>query len=138
MKPTTRRPRGFTLVELMIGVAVLAILSGVALPSYLSQVQKARRAEARSALTAAAQAMERWYSERSTYAGATLGTSGVYPSASTNGYYTLSIVSQSAAGFALQASPAGPQLADACGSFSYDQTGARTVSGGTLSVAACW
>jgi type IV pilus assembly protein PilE len=133
-----RGTRGFTLIELMIAVAVLGILSGVAYPSYLSQVKKARRADARAALTAAAQSMERWYTERSTYAGATLGTSGIYPTTSTNGFYTLSIVSQTAAGFSLQAAPAGAQAGDACGSFTYDQTGTKGVSGGTLGFSACW
>ena len=133
-----RQQRGFTLIELMIAVAVLGLLARLAYPSYVAQISKSRRADAKTALTAAAQAMERWYTERSTYAGAALGSSGVYASTSTNGYYTLSITTQTAAAFTLTATPAGAQANDACGSFSYDQTGTKGVSGGTLAASACW
>ncbi|MDE1927568.1 MAG: type IV pilin protein [Burkholderiales bacterium] len=130
--------RGFTLIELMVAVAVVGILAAIAYPSYLGQIQKSRRADARAALVAAAQALERFYSERSTYAGATLGSSGVYPAASQNGYYTLSITAQSAAGFTLAATPTGNQASDACDVFTYDQTGTKGNSGGTLGAASCW
>ena len=138
MRLRSGRVRGFTLIELMITVAVIGILAGVAYPSYLSQVMKSRRSDAKTALTAAAQAMERWYTERSTYAGATLGAAGIYPSASTNGYYALTITAQTAAGFTLRATSAGVQANDACGSFTYDQTGTKGVVGGTLAANACW
>ena len=133
-----RRQSGFTLIELMIAVAIIGVLARLAYPAYTAQIMKSRRSEAKTGLTAAAQAMERWYTERSTYVGAALGPSGIYASSSTNGYYTLSISSQTAAGFTLTATPGGSQANDACGTFSYDQTGTKTVSGGTLSASACW
>ena len=129
---------GFTLIELMITVAVVAVLAGVAYPTYMSQVMKSRRSDAKAALTAAAQAMERYYTERSTYVGAALGAAGLYPSSSTNGYYTLAITVQTAAAFTLTATPAGAQANDACAAFTYDQTGTKGVAGGTLAAAACW
>ena len=55
--------RGFTLVELMITVAILGILVSVALPSYLDSVRKGRRADAQSVLLEASQFMERYATE---------------------------------------------------------------------------
>jgi type IV pilus assembly protein PilE len=133
-----QRQAGFTLIELMVTVAVIGILAGVAYPSYTKQIAKSRRSDARAALVAAAQAMERWYSERATYAGATLGSGGIYAGSSVNGFYTLSIATQSASSFSLQATPAGVQTGDACGSFTYDQAGSKGVTGGSLTASACW
>ena len=83
------RQRGFTLVEVMIACAIVAILAALAYPSYINAMQKSRRSDAKSALVGAAGQMERYFTERSTYATATLGSGGVYPSTSLNGYYTL-------------------------------------------------
>ena len=58
---------GFTLIELMITVAVIAILSAVAYPSYTSYVAKGRRAECRSGLLQVAQQQERYYSQFNSY-----------------------------------------------------------------------
>ncbi|MDE2369682.1 MAG: type IV pilin protein [Burkholderiales bacterium] len=140
------RQRGFTLIELMVAVAVIGVLGAVAYPSYLGQIAKSRRSDAKSALLATAQSLERYYSERSTYAGATLGAgcpgnaaapSCVAPAASGNGFYTIAITAQSAAGFTIQATPTGTQAGDACGSYTYDQTGTKGVTG-ALAAASCW
>jgi type IV pilus assembly protein PilE len=61
------RQRGFTLIELMITVAVIGILSAIALPSYQSYVERSRRADGRAALLRAAQWMERAASVRGQY-----------------------------------------------------------------------
>ena len=67
--PTRRyRRRGFTLIELMIAVVVVALLASVALPSFLDSMRKSRRSEAFGALTQVQQAQERWRSNRATYA----------------------------------------------------------------------
>jgi len=58
---------GFTLIELMVVVAVIAILVGVAYPSYQDHVRKAKRAEGKTALLKAAQVLERYYSDNNTY-----------------------------------------------------------------------
>jgi type IV pilus assembly protein PilE len=58
---------GFTLIELMTVVVVIAILGAVAYPSYLDHVRKAKRAEGKTALLKAAQVLERAYSDRATY-----------------------------------------------------------------------
>ena len=130
--------RGFTLIELMVAVALVAVLAAVAYPSYQSQIKKSHRSDAKTALVSAAQAMERYFSEHATYVGATLGSTGVYASTSVNGYYALSLGSLTASGFTLTAAPAGSQSNDDCGSFTLDQIGNKGVSGGSLSASSCW
>lgn len=129
--------RGLTLIELMIVLAVGAILVAVAYPSYTAQLAKGRRADAKQGLVELAQVLERWYSERGTYAGATLGSGGIYPSSSRGGYYTLRIVSATADAYAITAAPTGVQASDGCGTFGYNQVGTASVSG-TTPLAQCW
>lgn len=140
MAPVSKRlTRGFTLIELMIAVAVLAILAAVAYPSYRDQITKSHRADAKSALLALAQRLERFYTERSTYAGAALGAAGIYPNKSDQGYYNLSITAQNADGFTIKATPTGQQAGDKCGSYLFNQLGQKTLDvDATLTVAACW
>lgn len=132
------RHRGFTLIELLIALAVVAILSAVAYPSYTSHMAKGRRVDGKQAMLELAQRMERFYTERGTYAGATLGVTGIYGTVSPGGYYSLAIASQSVDGFAITASPRSQQVGDACGSFGYNQLGVQSVSGATLSTTSCW
>jgi len=136
-----RTPRcGFTLIELAIGLVVVAMLSAMAYPSYTAYMSRSRRADAKQSLLELAQRLERYYTERGTYAGATLGgTNGIYPASSTAGYYTLSIGTQTADGFTISATPTGAQTGDACAAFGYNQLGEQSVSNAaTLSAGKCW
>lgn len=134
---------GMTLIELMIVVALLAILGSIAIPSYQSYVQKARRADARGALTNAAQMLERYATEN-----ASKGyKDAVVPATSENGHYTLTFSTPNTASawtYTLKAEPAGSQRQDACGSYTLNQSGLRGVAviapphPAPLTTAQCW
>ena len=140
MKPCmTHTRRGFTLIELMVVLAVAAILAAVAFPSFQGQVAKGRRADGKQALVELAQKLERFYTERGTFAGVSLGGGGLYPAVSSGGYYSLAIISQTVDGFTLTATPRGNQAGDACAALGYNHLGDRSVgAGATLSPAQCW
>lgn len=140
-----RRPRGFTLIELMIVVAIVAILAAVAYPSYLSYVQKTRRATATACLTELSQWMERNYTTCLRYdkTGAGCATdmdSAALPAlscrADLNGAYAFSFTANpTTSTYTLQAVPGGPQAGDTrCGTLTLTQTGARGANAATD----CW
>ena len=81
--------------------------------------------------------MERYFTERSTYATATLGAGGVYPATTQNGYYALSLANLTATTYTLQATPAGAQVGDHCGVMTYTEQGTKGVTG-SLPVNECW
>ena len=137
---TRRRAHGFTLIELMIALAVGAIVASVAYPSYFNQMAKGRRVDGKLALIDLAHKLERYYTERGTYAGATLGgVGGLYPTVSPGGFYALAIGSQTTDGFVILATPRGKQVGDACNTLGYNQWGDRSVgTGTTMTVDQCW
>ena len=130
---------GFSLLELMIVVVVVAILSAVAYPSYQSHIAASRRAEAKAALMEAAQYMEREFSLTGGYGSANLVSAGLstLPRDSGAAYYQLA-VNTSGAVFTLTATPTGGMGGDKCGVLMLDQIGRQTVSGSALTAADCW
>jgi type IV pilus assembly protein PilE len=138
---------GFTLIELMVTVAIVTILATIAVTSYTSQIQKSRRTEAKSALLDLAGREERLfsttnvYSDRQNFLGyATAGTATITNMPFGNGYYQLTVVVAGAppTTYLLSAAPVGSQARDTtCGTFSLDQLGQQTVNG-TGTVASCW
>jgi type IV pilus assembly protein PilE len=74
--PLGRRERGFTLIEVMIVVAVIGILAAIAYPSYQTQVAKGKRAEGRAALTQLLQDQERFLTQNNTYRAFSAGATG--------------------------------------------------------------
>ncbi len=115
------RPRGFSLIELMIAVAVVGLLLAVALPSYQSSVRKGRRAEAINAINAVQQAQERSRANFPTYcddshlsSAPTTTQCGLgVPASTTSGYYTLAIGSSPTGTFyTVTATAAGSQASD--------------------------
>lgn len=131
------RPRGFSLIEVLVTCVIVGILAAIVLPSYQKQIQKTRRSDAKSALIGAAGQMERYFTERSTYATATLGSGGVYAATTENGYYALSLANLSGTTYTLTATPSGAQAGDACGTMTYTEQGTKGVTG-SLPVNECW
>jgi type IV pilus assembly protein PilE len=122
----------------MIACAIVAILAAIAYPSYNSSVQKSRRAEAKSALLGVASQMERWSTEKGTYATATLGTGGVFADHSENSYYNLSLANLTATTYTVRAAPTAAQTGDPCGTLTYTDQGVKDVTGGSWTKAQCW
>ena len=114
------RMAGFTLIELMFVVAIVAILLALAYPSYVDQVRKARRADATSSLMDRAQSLERCFTRLSTYVGCPDPTG-----ATDDGFYTIAFGEDepTATTYSLIATPAGDQVNDPCGAFSVDFLG---------------
>lgn len=114
---------GFTLIEAMIVVGILAIVVALAYPTYIDQVRKARRADAESSLLAAAQLLERCFTRLNTYA---VAAGCPDPTgASQDGYYqiTLDEDTSGATTYTLVATPQGDQASDPCGIYSLDHLG---------------
>lgn len=121
------KSRGFTLIELMIVVAVIAILAAIAIPSYQNQVQKTRRADAQTGLLQVAQQLERCFTRTNTYVDCFDGNN---PPDSPDGFYSITFEQgPTATTFLLLATRQGAQANDPCGNFRLDQRGNRTVTG---------
>ena len=152
-----RRAGGFTLIEIMVAVAIVAILVAVALPAYEEQVRKSRRAEAKTSLLQAVQLQERFYtaSATATYTttlgllyGATSATvlSGDNPLAAPGGsvgWYVLSadttdcLPADLTACVRIVATPRTGFLDENCGILTLNTRGVRT-EGGVKDDAYCW
>lgn len=154
--------RGFTLIELMVTVAIVGILASIALPSYSSYVARARRADARTQLTQAAQFMQRFYSANDSYSidRASNTSLSVMPStlkkspADGTAVYQLNTAIASAGTYAITVTATtytltmapisgGPAANDACGMLTLTSTGVRGCNvGGTACTVAqrdiCW
>lgn len=136
---------GFTLIELMITVAIIGILSAIAYPSYQEYVKRSNRAEAKAALLENAQFLERNYTESNVYNKDSAGnniTSLPIPSVPRGGtaLYNVTATTLTASTYTLTAAPvAGQRMAgDACGSFTLTHLGAKNLSGNTYTVDQCW
>lgn len=150
-KKTMKNAVGFTLIELMVAVAIVGIIAAIALPSYQSSVRKSNRAEAKTELTDVAQRLQRCYTLYARFNHAECGVYGIVSSSDgyiTRGgqYYKITIGVPNAGDpaetkYRLTATAIkAPQTQDTvCGSFTLDHTGAKKAfSGGTDTTDKCW
>lgn len=135
-----RKQYGFSLIELMVVVAIIAILSAIAFPSYRKYVVRSHRTDAQRALMDLAGRQERFYYSNNAYA-TELSALGSNSSAA-GSYYQLSIdpAGTSTTAYLMTATAVGTQQADdaQCQTLSLDQAGRRLSTGTTSNDPACW
>lgn len=153
MKSGKKKMRGFTLVEMMIVVAIISIISAIAYPSYLENVRRSNRSEVRALMLENAQYMERFFTENSSY----LQSAGATPAApvlpnlvsprgavGTNINYNIAfraLPAQSVTTYAIEAVPANSMAGDACATLTYNHLGQRGTDGSLsagMTSDTCW
>ena len=140
--------QGFTLIELMITVAVVGIITAIALPSYSEYVRRSRRSDARVVLLQSAQFMERFLTENDRY---DLRRDGVTPVAlpstispsGTSGsqvMYNISVSAVTRTSYTLQAVPVvgNAMDGDVCGSYIIDNLGVKSNANNSRTTIDCW
>ena len=140
---TNKNASGFTLIELMIGIAVIAILTTLAISTYSSYMIRAYRSDVQATLIQASQFMERIRLENGSYkpggVAPTLPTTLLQSPASGTARYAIALDATSTTTFTLTATP-GVSIAaqEICGNLIVDHSGLKTFSAGTGDMKTCW
>lgn len=135
-----KREHGFSLIELMVVVAIIGLLASIALPSYQESIRKTKRGDAKAVLMQNAQFLERFFTQTNSYLDG--GANPTLPTPPADGaakYYDFSLSgTNTATAYTLQASPKGEMAGDACGTLTLNQAGVKGVSGASKPVEQCW
>ncbi|MCP4044547.1 MAG: prepilin-type N-terminal cleavage/methylation domain-containing protein [Gammaproteobacteria bacterium] len=130
----THLSHGMTLIELVIVVAIMAILLTLAVPNYRSYTLRVHRSEAIGMLMQASMCQERIHANQQIY------NTGQCRDITDQQHYQLTYIPSDALvqSYSVVATPVGAQHADQCGSLSLNQNGARGISATNISVTKCW
>lgn len=133
MNHLRKKSRGFTLIELMVTVAIVAILASIALPAYTQYIARGKRAEARAAILQAEGWLERFYTENNTYttaANTNATFNSRYSSVPNTGAANYSITLEVTTGaFTITTAPLGSMTGDKCGSYLKTNVGSLAIGG---------
>ena len=136
---------GFTLIEILIVVAILGVLASIALPAYQDSVRRSNRAEAKGELLIVAGEQERFFSSNNSYSTDATPLVIETPTNLTtrttdNGFYSIAVAAGGTGdittSFVATATPQGDQANDACTTLTISSTGVRGATGGTVDE--CW
>lgn len=135
-----KKQAGFTLIELMVVLAIVAILAAIAIPSFNNQLKRSRRAEAMKSLSDLQLREERYRASNTTYGAfadiISPATTTNYNAA--NDYYTMSVTGVSATGYTLTATPKNSQIGQQCGNFVLTNTNGTIRKSTSSGLANCW
>lgn len=139
---------GFTLIELMITLVIIAIITAIAYPSYVNNVIRSRRADARALLSENAQFMERFFTENNRYDQDLAGIAPVLPltrsprtATGTAVMYNIAILAITPTTFTVQAVPVNVMAGDACVTYTVNNLGQKgniSAPTGGMTVDSCW
>ena len=128
-------PKGFTLIEMLIALACVALLASLAWPSYQSLILRSQRAQARASLLQAAHWLERAASANGSYPLAPDIPASVLK---IDGQGYKMAITSTAQSYTLSATPLGTQAADACGTLTVNHLGVWSVQGASQTATQCW
>jgi len=132
-----RRTQGFTLIEVLVAIAIIGILAAVTIPAYTSYIQRANRVDARKQLLEAAAFLQRCFTQNNDFScapaapGAMAAPFNQSPDPPAAAKYNITVAAGGGVGstsYTLQATPTGTMVGDECGAFTLTSAGIRDIN----------